>query len=152
MAKVIIVYESKWGNTRQVAETIGEGMRESQEIEVSVQELGNIDIDRISEYDVILIGSPNHMGGPTRGIKKFIEKLGKLELGEKQAAVFDTCLTSDYEKTVKRMESEISKKQSRLQLIQPGLSVVVNGMKGPLAEGELDKCRDYGIKLGAFFH
>ncbi|MFC1846078.1 flavodoxin family protein [Chloroflexota bacterium] len=149
MSKVIIVYESKWGNTRQVAETIGEGIKENQESEVNVQELGDIDIDKVSEYDVILIGSPNHMGGPTRGIKKFIEKLGKLGLEGKRAAVFDTSFTRDYEKAIKRMEFDILKKASGLQLIQPGLSVIVNGTKGPLADGELDKCRDYGIKLGA---
>ena len=148
MAKVIIIYESKYGNTRQVAQTIGEGIREGQKNEVNMLELGDVDLNIIDDYAVVLIGSPNHIGSPTRGIKKFIEKLGKQDLKEKQVAVFDTCFTGDYEKAVKRMEEEIRKKAPGLQLLQPGLSIIVKGMKGPPVDGEIDKCRNFGIKLG----
>jgi len=148
LAKVIIVYESKYGNTRQVAETIGEGIGEGHKNEVIIHELGDVDLNKVGDYDVILIGSPNHMGRPTRSIIKFIEKLGKLDLNEKRAAVFDTYIGGDYEKAVKRMEEEIKKKALGLQLLQPGLSIIVKGMKGPLADGQLDKCRDFGTKLG----
>jgi flavodoxin len=151
VARVIIVYESKYGNTRQVAETIGEGIQEDQKDEVIIQELGDVDLNKIGEYDVILIGSPNHMGGPTRSIKKFIEKLGKLDLKEKRAAVFDTYIGRDYEKAVKRMEAEINKKAPGLYLIENGLSIAVKGMKGPIVEGELDKCREFGIKIQTQF-
>ena len=35
-AKVIVVYESKYGNTKLVAETIAEGMREIEGVETVV--------------------------------------------------------------------------------------------------------------------
>jgi len=77
LAKVIVVYESKYGNTKLVAETIAEGMREVEGTETVVSEVKEVDLSKISDYDAILVGSPNHIGGPTRGIKKFIDGLGQ---------------------------------------------------------------------------
>ena len=36
------------------------------------------------------------------------------------------------------------KKLPNLKLISPSLSVRVHGIPGPLAEGELPKCKDFG--------
>jgi flavodoxin len=147
LAKVIVAYESKYGNTKLVAQTIIEGMKEVEGLEVVLSELREVDFDEIPEYDAILIGSPSHWGGPTRGVRKFIDKLGKLRLEGKLFAVFDTCLGGDFEKAVKKMEKRISEKISGVKRIAPGLSIKVQGMKGPLIEGELSKCKDFGNKI-----
>jgi len=147
LAKVIVVYESKYGNTKLVAETIIEGMRQVKGIETALNEVKEVDISQISSYDAILIGSPNHVGGPTRGIKKFIDKLGKLNLSGKRFAVFDTYLGMDFEKAVKKMEKRINEKVPGLKMMASGLSIRVQGMKGPIAEGELPKCKEFGKKL-----
>jgi len=34
-----------------------------------------------------------------------------------------------------------------LKLVAPGLSIKVQGMKGPILEGELLKCREFGNKI-----
>ncbi|UCC58320.1 MAG: flavodoxin domain-containing protein, partial [Candidatus Bathyarchaeum sp.] len=80
MVKVFVVYDTKYGNTKLVAETIVEGMREVGEIETAISDVEEVDLERVADYDAILIGSPNHWGGPVRGIKKLIDKLGKLDL------------------------------------------------------------------------
>ena len=146
-AKVIIVYESKYGNTKLVAETIAEGMREVEGMETVVSELKEVDLGKISDYDAILVGSPNHIGGPTRGINKFIDKLGKLPLEGKMFAVFDTYLGKDFEKVVKKTERRIGEKVPGAKLAAPGLSIRVQGMKGPISEGELPKCKEFGNKI-----
>lgn len=69
-----------------------------------------LDFEKISEYDLVLIGSPNHIGRPTRSVKKLIDKLGELDLKEKRIAVFDTYMSKDFEKAVKKMEKRIGKK------------------------------------------
>ena len=145
MAKVIVAYESKWGNTKLVAETIAEGMKEVSE--TAVRELKEVDPNQLADFDAILVGSPNHIGGATKGIRKFIDKLGKLNLEGKLAAVFDTYIGTDYEKAVKKMEKQISKKAPGLKLVTPGLSIRVEGMKGPIAGGELPKCKEFGAKI-----
>jgi flavodoxin len=125
LAKVIVVYESKYGNTKLVAETIIEGMRQVKGVEAFLSEVKDVDVSQVSSYDVILVGSPNHIGGPARGVKKFIDKLGKLNLGEKRFAVFDTYLGRDFEKAVKKMEKRIDEKVPGLKMIAPGLSIRV---------------------------
>jgi hypothetical protein len=48
------------------------------------------------------------------------------------------------------MEKRIGEKVPGLKLITPGLSIEVKSslsMKGPIAEGELPKCVDFGKKI-----
>jgi len=105
------------------------------------------DPEEVAAFDAILVGSPNHFGGPVRGINRFIDKLGKLDLKAKWAAVFDTYLGEDFEKAVKKMEKRISEKVPGLKLIASGLSIRVDDMKGPVTDGELPKCREFGKKI-----
>ncbi len=147
MAKVIVVYESKYGNTKFVAETIIEGLKKVKGIETVLSELKKVDLNEIPDYDAILVGSPNHLGGPTRGIKKFIDKLGKLNLKGKMGAVFDTYMGGNFEKAAKKMEKKINEKVPGLKLVAPGLSIKVQGMKGPILEEELPKCKEFGNKI-----
>lgn len=147
MAKAIVAYESRYGNTKLVAETIVAGMREVSGIEVVLNELKEVDLSHLAEFDAILVGSPNHVGRATGSIRKFINELGKLNLEGKQAAVFDTYIGRDYEKAVKKMEKQIKERVTELKLATPGLSIRVDGIKGPITEGELPKCREFGVKI-----
>jgi len=122
MVKVIIIYESKYGNTKLVAESIAEGIREASDLQITLHELKEVDLKQPLDVDVLLIGSPNHIGRQTRGIKKFIDKLGKLDLTGKQVAVFDTYIGRDYEKAVKKMEKQIGDKIPGFKFLTPGLN------------------------------
>ncbi len=147
MVKVFVFYDTKYGNTKLVAEKIVEGMKEVEGIEATISDVEKTDSKRAADYDAILIGSPNHFGGPVRGIKRFIDKLGKLDLKAKWVAVFDTYLGGDFEKAVKKMEKRINEKVPRLKLIAPGLSIKVADMKGPIVDGELPKCKEFGKRI-----
>ncbi len=147
MAKAMIIYDSKYGNTRLVAETIAEAMEEGSEVEATVRDVKAVDLTQVAESDAILIGSPNHIGKATRRIRKFIDGLGEADLKIKLAAVFDTYIGKDFEKAVKKMEEQIASKVPDLKIAAPGLSIRVTGMKGPVAEEELPKCREFGSKI-----
>jgi len=62
-------------------------------------------------------------------------------------AVFDTYIKGDFEKAVKKMEKKINEKVPELKQIASGLSIKVQGMKGPILEEELPKCKDFGKKI-----
>jgi len=147
LAKVFVVYDTKYGNTKLVAEKIVEGIGEVEGIETVISDVEETDPKKAADYDAILIGSPTHFGGPVRGINKFIDKLGKLDLKAKWVAVFDTYLGEDFEKAVKKMEKRIGEKVPGLKLITSGLSIRVDGMKGPVTDGEFPKCKDFGKKI-----
>lgn len=148
MVTVIVIYATKFGNTKLVAEKIAEGMSEAEGIETTVRDVKEVDFEEIIDYDAILIGSPAHFRGPVGGIKKLIDKLGKLDLKAKQAAVFDTYWWGkDFENAMKKMEARIREKVSGLKLITSDLSIRVDGIKGPVTNGEFHKCKDFGKKL-----
>jgi flavodoxin len=143
MPKAIVIYESMFGNTKRAAEAIVDGMKGAG-VEATLSTPKELDPNQLSDFDAIIIGSPNHMGGATRGIKKFIDKLGKLKLEGKLVAVFDTYAGGEYEKAMKKMEKQLSEKAPRLKIASPGLSIRVAGVRGPIEEGELPKCKEFG--------
>ncbi len=149
MVRAIVIYESKYGNTRLVAEKIAGGIRQASGVEPEVWERKEVNPEGLTEFDAIIIGSPNHMGNATRGIRKFIDGLAGFTFErEKLAAVFDTYIGRDLEKAVRKMEKQMADKAPSLSLAASGLSIRVEGMKGPIAEGELPRCQDFGITIG----
>jgi menaquinone-dependent protoporphyrinogen IX oxidase len=144
LTKVLAAFDTKYGNTKIIAEKIAEGMKEVEGIEVTVSNMKKVDLKTIEQYDAILMGCPNHFGRPTRTAKKFIDKLGKLDLKGKVIAAFDTYIKEDFEKAVKQMEEKINEKIPGSKLITPGLSIKVEGMKGPILEEEFPKAKEFG--------
>ena len=139
---VLIVYETKFGNTKKAAETIAEGMKEGEQIETEVVNVNDVDYSKVRDFDAIIIGSPTWAGNCTDTIKNFINELAGLSLNEKSYAVFDTNSGIPLlSKAVKKMEKLVGKK------ILPGLLVRVKGTKGPIVEGELPKCHNFGKEI-----
>jgi len=145
--KILIVYDTKHGNTKKVAELIGEGLESAEENVITIENVKEIDLNKDMTYDLILIGSPNHVGSHTKNIKKLIKNLPDALLKGKSFAVFDTYMGKDFEKAVKKMEKQITKLIPNLNKVSPGLSIKVGGMKGPIVDEDLPKCREFGIKL-----
>ncbi len=149
MPRVIVVYDSQYGNTERVAETIAERMRDAGEIETYLTNVKDVDIEAIANYDAILLGSPNHAHGPTRSIKKFIDRLSNLPLAGKAFAVFDTYMGKDVGKAVTKMEQQMHEKVPALKMLAPGLSIQVEKWKGPIVDEELPKCKEFGTAIAA---
>lgn len=144
MVKVFVVYDTRYGNTKAVAEKIVKGMNEVEGIETTIVDLKELNPEQMGHVDAILIGSPNHYGSSTRAVRHLIDNLGKLDLKTERVAVFDTCFDGDFNKAVKKMEKRINKKAPELKIIAPGLSIRVKGMKGPIGDGEIARCIDFG--------
>jgi len=145
--KVLIVYYTKYGNTEKVAKLIAEGITSTEGNEVIVQNVKDVKLKKEESYDLLLIGSPAHFGKHVGSIKKFIDKLPKSQLKVEAYAVFDTYIKTDFEMAVKKMEQQISEIMPDLTKASPGLSIKVDGMKGPITKEDLPKCKEFGIKL-----
>ena len=145
--KIIIIYDTKHGNTKQVAELIGDGLNSVEENIITFRNVEDFDPNKEEVYDLIIIGSPNHYGKPTKPIKKFIQDLPNSSLNVNSFAVFDTYMFKDYEKVVKKIEKKISKLIPSLNQVSSGLSIRVAATKGPILDDDLPKCKDFGIKL-----
>jgi flavorubredoxin len=88
MAKVLIVYATRTGETQSIADLIGEGLRFSgQEAEVvSVKEIKNeADLDG---YDGYVFGSATYHGEMLQGMKTFLFLAEKANLAGKVGGAF----------------------------------------------------------------
>lgn len=140
MAKGLVLYDSKYGNTRMVAEEVAKGLREKgMEAEVSHVKGSKADIEG---YDVIALGTPNHVGGPTRRAMKLVKSFGGKDLGGKTFGFFDTCLEGEEGKATRKMANKLREIAPGV-MIAPELSILVGGMKGPVVEGEMPKCAEF---------
>ncbi len=145
MVRVFILYDSKYGNTKLVAEKIAEGLK-SAGVMVDAGHVREVGLDGAVCSDLIAIGAPNHMGRPSRTMKRFIDYLATADLKATKVAVFGTYAgrARPIDRAVKKLESMVQAKLPNLKLVLPGLSVRVNGMKGPVMEEELPRCVEFG--------
>ena len=151
MVKVFVFYDTKYGNTKLAAEKIAEGMREVEGIETAIGYVNEVDVGKLEDYDAFVLGAPNHMGRPSWTMKMFVGKLAKQGLKAKKVAVFGTYAGTArlVDRAVKKLGKMVEEKLPNLTLVSPSLSLRVVRIPGPIAEGELPKCVDFGKALGA---
>jgi len=68
MAKGIVIYYSRSGNTKQMAEIIAEAMNDAG-LSTECKSVEKVKADDLLEYDAIVVGSPTyygHMAGPIK--------------------------------------------------------------------------------------
>ena len=165
--QAMIVYESMFGDNQQVATAIAEGLREAG-VDADAVEVGGAPTSIPAGVDLLVVGSPNHAWSMPRpstredaakqadgavvsqgiGVREWLERTS-MRAGLPTVA-FDTRGT--HPKAVVRFDhasSSIAKGLAMLggaRLAAPEHFRVVD-MKGPLADGELDRARDWGRTL-----
>lgn len=80
--KILIVYDSRTGNTEKMAHAIAEGVKGAG-VEPVVRKVGEANVDELLQVQGLILGSPVYYGLPTAKIKAFIDESvkfhGKLE-------------------------------------------------------------------------
>ncbi|MFP3872592.1 MAG: flavodoxin family protein [Candidatus Natronoplasma sp.] len=75
MTRMLICYYSKSGTTEKMAEKILEGVDDSEvDIDVEMRKVGDINVETLTDFDGLIIGSPTYYGLPSGEIKKFIDE------------------------------------------------------------------------------
>lgn len=84
----IVIYASRYGNTRQVAEAITEGLRSHGAVHLlAMDEVTAIPSEGI---DLIVIGGPTEVHGMTEPVARFFDSMGARSFQGKAVAIFDT--------------------------------------------------------------
>jgi len=78
MAKILIVYDSKTGNTDKMASAVAEGVKQVKGVEVVVTKVGKTSLDDLCDSDGIIMGSPTYYGEMSGKLKSFIDKSVKI--------------------------------------------------------------------------
>jgi len=83
MPTVLVVYDSKTGNTEKAARLVAEGVEEVEGVKCILKKVDDVSMDDLSNSDGIIIGSPTYYGLMSAKIKKLlddsVEIHGKLE-------------------------------------------------------------------------
>ncbi|MFW9976078.1 MAG: flavodoxin family protein [Candidatus Thorarchaeota archaeon] len=148
MKKVLVVFDTKFGNTEKLGREIAAGIEETGTAECKVINIKDVKSENISGYDGILFGGPVHAFRATRGIKGAIKEAAKKGLDGKMVSSFDTYQSSKHKgNAVRQIEEEVSKNAPRAKIFTPGLTAMVDGYEGPLNAAEPPKAREFGKKF-----
>ena len=74
MAKAIVVYYSRSGNTKKMAEIIAKSMNDSS-LSTECKAVGEMKADDLFDYDAIVVGSPTYYGHMSGEIKLMFDEL-----------------------------------------------------------------------------
>ena len=151
--KGVVIYDTTHGNTRKVAETIADTLRESG-VEADLFYVKRVKKLSAKDYDFLVLGSPTRFGTMSFAVKGFLGKVKSQEWMNKPFAAFDTENPENIERSraEKKNWSAAEKiaenlKEKQMTPLLPALKAVVLGMKGPLQEGEVERTREYAREL-----
>ena len=169
MTRALVVYESLFGDARAIAEAIVDGL--SPHIPVDLVAAAEAPAEIGPGLGLLVVGGPNHafamprqstregaikqhgaqIADTSRGLKEWLEAVRVSGAGI-PAAAFDT--RSDHPKLLVKMDHAASTEEKLLRghgfrIVAPAEHFYVRDVKGPLADGEEDRAREWGAALAA---
>jgi flavodoxin len=141
--KSCVIYATTSGNTRRVAETIAEELRQFGEAELIAVEDAP---DELPLADLVLIGGPTEGHGVSKPMARYLERLDQRTLAGRAFAAFDTRL-----RWPKLLSGSAAESISRRLADAGARAVTAEGsfivsMKPELEPGELERARQYATK------
>jgi menaquinone-dependent protoporphyrinogen IX oxidase len=154
--KGIVIYDTSTGNTKKIAETITETLKQSG-VESDLFYVKDVKKLNAKEYDFLVLGSPTRFGTMSFVMKSFLGKVKTEDWLYKPFAVFDTENPENVEKSraenknwsaAEKIAEKLKEKKMN-QLLPVLKALVESKLKGTLLEGEVDKAKDYSRQLAA---
>jgi hypothetical protein len=174
--RVVVVYESLFGNTRQVAEAIAEGIQGAvPEARIHCVRATEANHDVALGADLLIVGAPTHACGLSSGVSRKMtlrawQRAAAREAGHpvrpdtagpgvrdwfialpkapggSLGAAFDTRMDS---RVPGGAAHGITRRLRRhgYDLVAEPEGFLIDGTGGPLRAGELDRARDWGARL-----
>ncbi len=141
--KVLIVYDSVFGNTEQVAQAIGNALGSQEDVETL--RVSNVEPEKLTGLELLIVGSPTHGGRPTPVIQDFLNRVSEPAIRGINVAAFDTRLSTRlvgiFGYAAGRIADSLKRKGGTIIASPEGF--FVKGGKGPLKEGELERAASW---------
>jgi menaquinone-dependent protoporphyrinogen IX oxidase len=146
--KGIVLYDTSYGNTKKIAETIAETLKES-EIDIDLFHVKEVKKLNAKDYNFLVLGSPTKFGTMSFAIRFFLGKVKSEEWMNKPFAAFDTENPENMEKKEWSAAEKIAERlrDKKMNQLLPALKAAVLGQKGPLQEGEIERTKGYAREL-----
>ena len=143
--KALVVYGTRYGNTRQIAEAIGDGLKAG--FEVDVLPLEGATPAQVSAADFIVVGGPTEAHGATPELKTFVDGMSFMLEG-KPVAAFDTRI--DMARILSGSAAsgiEAHLRRAGAHIVAADASFLVKGKPVALEPGELARAAQWGKQL-----
>ena len=155
--KVLIVYDSFFGNTEKIAQAIGSALGGPPDVEVL--RVGAVKPEQLSALSWLIVGSPTRAFNASPLIKAFLAGIPANTLRGVKVAAFDTripeskmpgflrFLVNLFGYADKRIVAGLTKKGA--ELAAPSGWFYVLASEGPLMDGELERAFEWarGLKV-----
>jgi flavorubredoxin len=157
--QVAVAYESMFGNTKEIAEAIAEGLRTSGPgTEVVVVPVADVTADKVREADLLVVGGPTHVTrmssartrkavAPGPGLREWIDALPAGSRGGR-AAAFDTRFGYPLSGSAARPISRQLRRHG-YEIVAKPTGFLVERAKGPLKAGERERAKAWGAGLAS---
>ncbi len=151
--KGIVVFDTSYGNTQKIGETLAETLKESG-VDADLFDVKNLKNLSGKDYDFLILGSPTRFGTMSFTVKSFLGKVKSEQWANKPFAAFDTENPENIEKS--RLENKnwsaaekIAEKlrEKKMNQLLPVLKAKVIGEKGPLVDGEVELTKNYAKQI-----
>jgi flavodoxin len=149
MMKWLIVYDSQYGNTEKIAQSMGSAITDDVQVLKASEARG----PEVQSVDVLMVGSPTQAFRATQPVQEFLRSIPKDGLKGMHVAAFDTRFLST-ERGVglrfilkvggyaaPRIANTLEKKGGTL--VVPAEGFFVTDKEGPLKEGELERAANW---------
>jgi NAD(P)H dehydrogenase (quinone) len=74
MTRVLVVYDSRTGNTEKMAHAVANGAKTIKGTRVVVKKVDDVKMNELTDSDAIIIGSPTYYGNMSGKVKQFIDR------------------------------------------------------------------------------
>ncbi len=156
--KALLVYDSVFGNTEQIAQAIGKALGSPRDVEIL--RVNDAKPEQLTGSDLLIVGSPTRGFRPTPAINNLLKSIPANGLAGVKVAAFDTRFTMDeiestgsilrilvniFGYAAKPIADKLEKKAGGLLI--PPKGFFVTGTKGPLKQGELERAANWARQI-----
>lgn len=161
--RALVVYESMYGNTREVADAVALGLSASMHVQTA--EVGAAP-SSLDDVDLLVVGGPTHAFSMSRpstradaarqadhpvissgpGIREWLDTVSAVRAGA-SASAFDTRVARPRLPGSAARRARARLRRAGFRVVTPATSFWVAGMQGPLRDGELERAQQWGRVL-----
>jgi len=158
--KTLIVYDSFFGNTEQIAQAIGNSLGSSEDVETL--RVSDLKPEQLIGLSLLVVGSPTRGFRPTKAIANFLKQIPANGLKGVKVMSFDTRISiADVNSrtlnvfvrvfgyAAEPIADKLKKKGGNLILQPEGF--IVKDSEGPLKDGELERAAEW-VKAAIITH
>lgn len=153
--RVLVVYDTRYGNTWKVAEALTEGLGSVAGVVATCRPVDQVHSDDLEQAGCVVIGGPTEFFSTSHHVKEFFQRIGGYDLHRKYGFAFDTHAHGRFSGSAAK-SIERTMKALGMSMLEPRQSAFTadpaggggTGRRPSLEPGSEEHFRALGAELG----